>query len=62
MPLRTLLLILIAVIGLAAATVAGVVLLTGGFANASVAILAGISAVTLLASILIRRFGANDSP
>lgn len=56
MPLKTYLLILCAVIGLAAGTIAVVVMLTGGLANPSIGVLAGVSVATLLASLLIRRF------
>ena len=62
MPLKTLLIILTTVIALAAATIATVLVMTGGLANPSIAVLASISVVTLLASLLIRRFGTSDSP
>ncbi|MGJ8623935.1 MAG: hypothetical protein ACSHW1_14335 [Yoonia sp.] len=60
MPLSRLLIILAIVISAAAATVALVLGLASASTGPSVAVLAGISVVTLLASILLRRFLRAD--
>ena len=60
-PLKTLLIIMTTVIALAAATIAVVLAVAGDIADPSIAVLAGVSAVTLLASLLIRRFGPNPN-
>ena len=59
MPLHILITLLAVVIALAAITVAGFLFLTGGAMTSPMTILAVTAVVTLLASIIVRRYGGN---
>jgi hypothetical protein len=59
MPLHILITLLAVVIALAAITVAGFLFLTGGAMTPPMTILAVTAVVTLLASIIVRRYGGN---